>query len=103
MVLRSVQQKYPGEITNVLNKEVVVTTMHPAGNIWLNQKDECIYLFSAVIVKINTLKVNDKRGEFHMIIPFDCCTCIEICTHMFCSNYFVLIDLTLDIKMFLTY
>ena len=32
LVVQYNKQKYPGEITGVLNKEVVVSTMHPTGN-----------------------------------------------------------------------
>ena len=57
---------------------------------------------SVVVMGPLTL-VSSKGDSFHLIISIEYHACIEICSHMFCSNYFVIIDLTLDIKMFLTY
>ena len=61
------KQKYPGEITDVLIEEVVVSTMHPAGGKcfkWPNCKDECIYPFSTIIVKIHPPEIAGRRRQF---------------------------------------
>ena len=60
------KQMYPGEITDAFNKKVVVSAMLPAGNCfkWSNRKDEWIYPFSAVFVKINPPTVASRKGQF---------------------------------------
>ena len=66
VVVQCDKEECPGEITDVLSKEFVVSAMHPAGNCfkWPNPEGECIYPFSAVIAKINPPEVAGRRGQF---------------------------------------
>ena len=67
VVVQYDKQKYPGEITDVLNEDIGVSAMHPAGGKcfkWLNCKDECIYPFSAVIAKTHPPEVAGRQGQF---------------------------------------
>ena len=52
--------EYPGEITDILANEVVVSSMHRAGNFWKwpNRKDEIVYRLENVVTKIG------NRGQF---------------------------------------
>ena len=67
VVVQYDKQKYPGEITDVFNEEVVVSAMHPASGKcfkWPNHMDKCIYPFSAIIAKIHPPKVAGRRRQF---------------------------------------
>ena len=67
VVVQYDNQNYPGEISDVMDEEIVVSAIHPASGKrfkWVNHKDECIYPFLAVIAKIHPIEVAGGRGQF---------------------------------------
>ena len=60
-------------------------------------------IFQPLLQKSTHLKLLAEGDSFHLTILIDYHTYTEICIQMFHANFFVITDLFLLIKIFLTY